>query len=332
MFNRVRTISSLLAGTAVLACVATSPSFAPAAKAQSVTWKRLSPRMSPSARTYSAMAYDPVSKKVILFGGFDGSAYLNETWTFDGATWRQQKTFTAPSGRADPSMAFDRKTRKLVLFGGFDGAHYLGDTWLWDGATSKWTQAHPKLSPTGATGPMLFTDPKNGHVDEFGGYDGKFYQSATWRWTGTTWTQLNPANIPGARSIAVATLDSARKNVVLFGGLGDVRTDNTWIWDGTNWTEQSPTVQPPTRYGPGNAFDPKLQMVVIFGGGVGGVDQNQTWAWTGTDWTQLSPPKFPAAREAMGMAYDAASRQLLVFGGLGGKTLFRDTWKLIVAH
>jgi hypothetical protein len=275
------------------------------------------------------MAYDPVSKKTVLFGGFDGSHYLSETWTFDGSTWTRQKTSIAPSGRALPSMAFDRATRNLVLFGGYDGSHYLGDTWLWDGATSRWKQAQPKSSPTATTGPMLFTDPKNGHADEFGGFDGKLYQLTTWRWTGKTWTELHPANSPGARSSAVTTLDGARKSVVLFGGLGDVRTDNTWTWDGTNWQEQSPSVQPPTRYGAGSAFDPKLRMVVIFGGGAGGVDQNQTWAWTGTDWTQLTTPKFPAARESMGMAYDVHSGQLLLFGGLAGNTLFRDTWKLI---
>jgi hypothetical protein len=275
------------------------------------------------------MAYDPVSNKTVIFGGFNATSYLNETWTFDGIKWAKQKTAVAPSGRAQPSMAFDGKTRKLVLFGGFDGTNYLGDTWLWDGAASSWSQAHPKTSPTSVTGPMLFTDPKNGHVDEFGGFDGMFYQLTTWRWTGKTWTQLQPTNTPGARSIAVAALDRARKNVVLFGGLGDVRTDNTWTWDGTNWTQQSPSAQPPTRYGAGSAFDPKLQMVVVFGGGVGGVDQDQTWAWTGTDWTQLSTPKFPAARESMGMAYDAASGQFLVFGGEAGNTLFHDTWKLI---
>jgi hypothetical protein len=323
MFNRVRIIT-----LAVAAIVATSLVLVPAVAAQSVTWKRLAPTKSPSARAYSAMAYDPVSKKVVLFGGFNGT-YLNQTWTFDGTTWTLQKPAVSPSGRAAASMAFDRVTSKLVLFGGYDGAHYLGDTWTWDGASANWTQAHPTTSPTPVTGPMLFSDPKDGHTDEFGGFDGRFYQLLTWRWTGTNWAQLHPANTPGARSLAVAALDRARKNVVLFGGLGDVRTDNTWTWDGTNWTQQSPTVQPPTRYGAGCAFDAKLQMVVVFGGGVGGVDQNQTWVWTGADWTQLSTPKFPPARESMGMAYDGARGQLLLFGGLTGNTLFRDTWDLI---
>jgi len=324
-FNRVRVISSL----AVVLFAAAWLGVVPIAEAQTVTWKQLSPKTSPSARAFSAMAYDPVSKKIVLFGGFDGNSHLKETWTFDGTTWARQKTSVSPSGRAAASMAFDRVTRRLVLFGGFDGAHYLGDTWLWDGATSRWTQAHPKSSPTAVTGPMLFADPKNGHADEFGGFDGKLYQLTTWRWTGKNWVELHPTNTPGARAFAVAALDSVRKNVVLFAGLGDVRTDNTWTWDGTDWTQQSPSVQPPTRYGAGSAFDPKLKMVTIFGGGVGGVDQNQTWAWTGTDWTQLNTSKSPAARESMGMAYDAASGQLLVFGGVAGNTLFGDTWKLI---
>ena len=318
MFNPVPIFSRLLTAASLLALAAI---VVPRGEAQSVTWKQIFPKNSPSARADSAMAYDPVSKKIVLFSGFDGS-YPNDTWTFDGLTWSRQKTTIAPSGRAGASMAFDKVIRKLVMFGGYNGSHYLGDTWLWDGATSTWTAAHPKSSPTAVTGPMLFTDPKNGHADQFGGYDGKLYQLTTWRWTGTTWSQLHPEQRTGARSIAVAALDNARKNVVLFGGLGDVRTDNTWTWDGTNWTEQSPSAQPPTRYGAGSAFDPKLQMVTVFGGGVGGVDQDQTWAWTGSDWIQLSTPKFPAARESMGMAYDAGSRQFLVFGGLAGNTSF----------
>ena len=166
--------------------------------------------------------------------------------------------------------------------------------------------------------------------------DGENFYDDTWEWNGTAWTQLlvpQPDTADGGslgRSMhAMAQLG---KQVVLFGGTanpGQVDLGDTWTWDGTNWTQQSPTVQPPTRYGAGCAFDAKLQMVVVFGGGVGGVDQNQTWVWTGADWTQLSTPKFPPARESMGMAYDGARGQLLLFGGLTGNTLFRDTWDLI---
>lgn len=327
MFSRIRIISPLFTAVAVLLFTVSAAIHSDAAEASSLTWKQMSPKKSPSARAAFAMAYDPVSKKVVLFGGYNNS-YLNETWTFDGTTWTQQNTKVAPPVRAASSMAFDQKTRKLVLFGGFNGSQYLGDTWLWNGATSKWTQAKPKTSPTAVTGPMLFTDPIYGHADEYGGFDGTFYQLDTWRWTGSNWKQLNPGTSPWARSSAVIGLDVARKNVVLFGGLGDVRTDNTWTWDGTNWTQQSPSTQPPTVYYPGTAYDPVLKEVVTFGGGSGGQDQNGTWAWTGTDWTQLQPGKAPAAREALGMAYDAASHQVLIFGGQSSG-YFNDTWKLV---
>jgi hypothetical protein len=34
------------------------------------------------------MTYDPVSGKIIAFGGFDGTGYLNDTWSFDGTAGR----------------------------------------------------------------------------------------------------------------------------------------------------------------------------------------------------------------------------------------------------
>jgi hypothetical protein len=190
--------------------------------------------------------YDPISQKVVIFGGFNASNPLNETWTFDGTTWVQVKTSVAPSARTAASMAYDQKIQKLVLFGGASGFTVLGDTWLWDGATSTWTQAGPKTVPAGASGPVLFTDPANGHVVMFGGYRSRFYSRDTFRWTGTDWKLLNPSTSPYPKSAAVHALEPIRKNVVLFNGISDNWVvQNTWTWDGNNWTEQNPTKQPP---------------------------------------------------------------------------------------
>ena len=46
------------------------------------------------------MTYDPVSGKIIAFGGFDGTGYLNDTWSFDGTSWMQIATQSAPPPRA----------------------------------------------------------------------------------------------------------------------------------------------------------------------------------------------------------------------------------------
>lgn len=298
-----------------------------AADSSSLNWVQLSPAASPPARGYPSMAYDPISQKVVLFGGYNGG-YLNDTWTFDGTTWTQIQTSVAPPPRTNATMAFDRVDRVLILFGGYNGTQYMGDTWIWNGAKSTWTKASPSASPKAVTGPMLFTDPANGHVDVFGGFDGRFYQATTYQWTGATWNNLNPSTVAYARSIAVCATDGATKSTVVFAGLADLNPNNTWTWDGSNWTLQSPSTQPSDRYGSPGAYDPRLQEVIVFGGGEGGSDLNDTWAWDGTTWTELFPASSPSAREGYGMVFDSALGHIIIFGGQAGNSFLGDTWGL----
>jgi hypothetical protein len=265
-----------------------------------------------------------------MFGGYDGNAYLNDTWEFDGTTWTQVTTNTPPPARTAAQMAYDSVSQKVVLYGGFDGNNYLGDTWLWDGATSQWTQATPAHQPPAVTGPMLFPDP-NGRVDYFGGFDGQFYQLTMWQWNGSDWTQLFPPTVPFARSLAAVATNTSTGQVVMFGGLADVNPNNTWTYDGTTWTLQSPAVQPLLVYGASAAFDPGQQGVVLFGGGSGGVDQNTTWLWdqVGATWTSLFTMHSPPAREGAGMTYDKALGHVILFGGQDNNGYFNDTWELV---
>ena len=91
-------------------------------------WSELSPNNPPPARSYLAMTYDPVSGKIIAFGGFDSTGYLNDTWSFDGTGWAQISTQSAPPASAAAQMTYDSVTQKVVLFGGYDGSNYLGVT------------------------------------------------------------------------------------------------------------------------------------------------------------------------------------------------------------
>jgi Galactose oxidase, central domain len=299
------------------------------AAASTTTWLPLFSASAslPSPRSYLAMTYDAASQRILLFGGYDGTGYLNDTWVFDGRTWRKVQTQVAPSRRANAQMAYDVATQRVVLFGGYDGTHYLGDTWIWDGSTFAWTHAIPAHSPPAVTGPMLFQDPI-GRVDEFGGFDGHFYQGMMWQWNGADWTRLTPVMVPYARSSAAVGLNPLRDQVVLFGGLADVNPNNTWTYDGTNWTMQNLSIQPQLVYASSAAFDLNLNAVILFGGGSGGVDQDTTWAWTGSSWQQLFPIHRPTPREGAGMAYDEVLGHIILFGGQNNNTLFNDTWEL----
>jgi len=291
------------------------------------TWTQLFPTASPSVRSYPAMTYDSASKMVVLFGGFGGNGYLNDTWTFDGTTWTQVNTATAPGPRTNAQMAYDLRTRKVVLFGGYDGSNDLGDTWLWDGKTLTWTQAAPAHSPKAVTGPMVFTD-LDGRVDEFGGFSGNLYEGTMWRWSGSDWRQVHVAMLPYARSSAAVGVDSRGKQIVLYGGLADVNPLNTWTYDGTTWTMESPANQPLTVYAASAVFDPNLDAVIVFGGGNGGVDQNTTWSWTGTNWEQLITAQSPSPREGAGIAFDVALGRTILFGGQNHEVPKGDTWEL----
>lgn len=296
--------------------------------AHASNWKQLSPAVSPPARFYPAMAYDPVSQKVVLFGGGGDNGNFNDTWTFDGTTWTQVTTPVAPPVRNGATMAFDVPTQKLVMFGGFNVHKYLRDTWVFDGATSTWTQVQMKHSPPNATGPELFTDPVSGSAMMFGGFN-SFKKipayNVTWKWTGTAWLKLNPNTYPIPRGWGIAVLDPLRHNVVLTGGEGDtIRTDNTWTWDGADWTQLSPPTQVSAFIGAGSAFDPAAHAVVMFGG-VG-----ETWSWTGSNWVPLVPKNSPSAREGVGMAYDPITRQTIIFGGLiANGPIANETWRLV---
>ncbi|MCB9899043.1 MAG: hypothetical protein H6825_13640 [Planctomycetes bacterium] len=278
-------------------------------------------------RSAAATAYDPVSERVVLFGGYNATSYKADTFVFDGTGWARVQTPVAPSGRAGASMAFDEVTQKLVLFGGFDGS-YKSDTWLWDGSTQTWSAASPSQHPTAVTGPSLFTDPVDGHVDAFGGFSGQFYQLDTWRWTGSDWTKLTPAHKPSARAAACCARDEAHGGVLLFGGLASVNPWNTWLWDGSDWHLQSPSFQPANRYNGAAAYDDVLHGVVVFGGASAGEPLDDSWLWTGAEWTPLAPAHVPPARESHGMAWMPGLGRIVVAGGEDHGAVESDTWTL----
>jgi hypothetical protein len=104
---------------------------------------RLHPAATPGERAAMAAAYDRASGKVVIFGGYDATQYLAETWTFDGTTWENVTSSVAPPGRAAGVLVYDHAEGKLVLFGGYDGT-FKNDTWLFDGTTETWTEARPR--------------------------------------------------------------------------------------------------------------------------------------------------------------------------------------------
>lgn len=103
----------------------------------------------PTARAGAAMVFDPVRKKMVLFGGRTASGYNYEDWwewdPLTGAWTDRTEAGTHPSARAQHGMLYEPSTDKILLYGGgrsatsSDGTSVsasLGDTWEYDPTTN----------------------------------------------------------------------------------------------------------------------------------------------------------------------------------------------------
>src|SRR5207245_11388667 len=101
---------------ALVALSAALPATSSAAIARPLApsaWVQLSPANAPPPRAAQAMAYDRAARDVVVFGGYDAAAYLNDTWTWQGGDWTQADTPVAPPARAGAGIAYDLVTKQL---------------------------------------------------------------------------------------------------------------------------------------------------------------------------------------------------------------------------
>ena len=108
----------------------------------------------PTPRTRVAMAFDPIAKKVVMFGGLGSTTASDETWEWDGTSWARAMTATAPVARSNAGLAWDAARRRMVLFGGIAGvgsgtSTSFDDTWELQRTAQGlvWTQLDPSGKP-----------------------------------------------------------------------------------------------------------------------------------------------------------------------------------------
>ena len=252
-------------------------------------WTQLHPAHEPSNRSNIAIAYDPATKQVVLFGGLGvvgNTKMLSDTWTWDGTDWRQQHPVTSPPARDDAALAYDGSTNQLLLFGGGSNGPRIGglvppplnDTWIWTG--SNWIQQHPATSPLPVLTPALAYDAAQHNLLLFGGLYANTTPmrkelNDTWQWTGSNWLQLHPQSSPHLFDMIngqqvlygypnMVYHPQTQQIFLLFGGDDDNNGTYQagWLWDGTNWS-QAKVNGPPTPADRGYLlYDASMQAVL----------------------------------------------------------------------
>ena len=128
-------------------------------------WTQLKLDKQPPQRANSQLVYDPIAKKVVLFGGDQLDQLLADTWTFDVVKrqWEQIKPERCPTPRAGHALLWLPKAKKILLLGGYGYTSETGyvagmyrrlpfETWTFATASGKWEfiqRFEPKAAPEG---------------------------------------------------------------------------------------------------------------------------------------------------------------------------------------
>jgi hypothetical protein len=291
----------------------------------------------PGPRGVPSLVYNEQLRRVILLDGYYPAIQpeLSELWGWDGLRW-ERIPGVGPPARYVSSAAYDSRRKRIVSYGGRVGKkeEIKGDTWEWDG---KGWQQMAGTGPGRRDHHALAYDAARGRTVLFGG--GTFPRTSpwvtdTWEWDGVKWTQAATQGPVGR--VAPLVYDSRRKQVVLFGGVGESpgagqpqpHFNDTWVWDGKNWRKVS-EAGPPARARHALAFDRRAGVVLLYGGSVDGsrILFDDMWQWEGKRWTEirLTGPT-PGKRAIHVMTYDAARGKTVLYGGTGQKVL-DDTWE-----
>lgn len=253
-------------------------------------WSHVDPLTSPSARSSHAMAYDPIRRCVVLFGGVGASsARRSDTWEYDGADWTRRDTLPTNDGRHRFAMAFDPVRGQVVRFGGAGAGGSFGDTHAWDG--THWTLLAAG-GPTPRSLHAMATDTVREQIVLFGGLadsgGGATHQNDTWIWNGQSWQQYFPATVPPTRLQHGMAFDLSTAKVVMFGGQSVAGAEQqTWAFDSSNWSLRTTTTSPPSQIQEPICYHAASDRVVLF------TSTAQTWRY-------FAPTLAPATWDTFG--------------------------------
>ncbi len=224
----------------------------------------------PHARGRASVAWNPLTQKLVVYGGdnrnsgpLPANTYLGDIWEYDPATntWADVTPASGPqpAPRRWASMAFEPVLGGMLMFGGDTGAGALGannETWLFLGG--QWIQFSPGNVPPARRMASMMTRPDFNDVIMVGGGDDSLLNGFTepyrhldvWTWNGTDWTRISnydwatqTGTFPASAFANQAVYDPTRKRVVMQGGQGiAANTANNAIYVfGTTTYNGSPT-------------------------------------------------------------------------------------------
>jgi len=309
-------------------------------------WDPLTPvTVAPAARATHTAIYDPVSDRMLVFGG-SGFVLFNDVWALSLAGTPAWSPLT-PTGTPPPALygqtaVFDPVRGRVLMFGGDSNGVWA----LSLRGSLAWTELTPTgVKPSARFGLTALYDSVRDRMLVFGGRD-TAYLNDSWALSlaGTpAWSELTPAGTPPApRAFHTAIYDAARDRMLVFGGL-DFQVglfNDLWALslEGTPaWSPVTPVeAAPAARAGHTAIYDPLRDAMLVFGG-LEIVDQtffvaSDAWSLSLGDtpaWSELTPSgSLPSGRYSHTAVRDPVRDRMLVFGGFDGGAFKDEVWAL----
>jgi PKD repeat protein len=271
---------------------------------------------SPGSLLGPSMAYDPVARADVLFGGSNlppwlGEHDLNGTWSYSSAGWSLLHPATAPLNTSGATFAYDPDVNALVLVSpDLISSESNGPAATWEFHGGVWTELSRASvgGPPGTSFGAMAYDPTAHALLRYGGrqlgavpYRDQL-SNATWVFENGTWTNVTASNGPPVLVAPSLSYDPTLRGVLLYGGVtsnGYVTwaTNQTWLWSNGTWAKLAPATSPPHVAAAALAWDPELGTMILAGGatgwflgsGGGAGSANGTYSFANGNWSSLTP-------------------------------------------
>lgn len=322
-------------------------SFGPApTAAQNAGWRQIATETNPPARWDHTLAADDIGKRLVLFGGRDGSgAALADTWSFS----RSRESWVlvdsqGPSPRFGHAVASDQERGHMYLFGGQAGSEFYNDLWQLDLVAGTWSRLDDGsgVAPSPRYGTSMVLTPGGELIVSHGFTSaGRFDDSWAFDAERGGWTDITPA-VEGGRPLhrclheAIWAGDTGQ--MLLFGGcssgFGPCPQGDLWSLSPSDrtWTDRTVADGPSARSNPALIYDSGRERALLMGGLTEAGYAADLWALALLGdaqpvWTPLAA-NGPAPRAS----HDAAitGPWLYCFGGYADAGVLNDLWVLDV--
>ncbi|MHC4661564.1 MAG: Kelch repeat-containing protein [Planctomycetota bacterium] len=306
-----------------------------------------------TARNNHVAVYDRPSQRMIVYGGYDGTSYLNQVWSLslagggDGSWQKLSPGGTPPEGRILTGAAYDPFQRRMIIIGGSPDCSAVTDSVstlsIKPGGVTWQSTILDAFNPTPVHSLAAAYLPRSSAFVTFGGQaDGGVIIEETVAYSvarngASEWQFVEETGIaPGIFTRSAMVYDPVGTRLLVIGGwvAGTNASNGVWEYDieSAAWQQLSPGGSFTARYAHSAVYDGKRRRIIAFGGlnstdtPLDSIDILDISSGGSGTWIPTSPSgSLPEARYGHVAAFDTAGDRMVVFGGTNGSDFFTET-------